>query len=150
MATRYAAQRTIHATPETIWSLLTDASGYPAWNPTVISVEGSIAQDQRIALTSTVNPKRKFRLKVSEFEAPRRMVWSSGMPLGLFKGARTYTLTPQGDGATEFSMEEVFSGPMEPMISKSIPDMSESFEQFAEGLKTAAEADASGGSVSAP
>ena len=61
------------------------------------------------------------------------------MPLGLFKGVRTYTLTPQGDGTTEFSMEEVFSGLLEPLISKSIPDMSESFEQFADGLKRAAE-----------
>ena len=36
-------------------------------------------------------------------------------------------------------MEEVFSGLLEPLISKSIPDMSESFAQFADGLKEAAE-----------
>lgn len=41
---------------------------------------------------------------------------------------------------TEFSMEEVFSGLLEPLISKSIPDMTDSFEQFADGLKRAAEA----------
>jgi len=42
-------------------------------------------------------------------------------------------------GRIWFSMEEVFSGPFEPMISKSIPDMTLSFEQFADGLKQAAE-----------
>jgi hypothetical protein len=36
-------------------------------------------------------------------------------------------------------MEEVFSGLLEPMITKSIPDMTESFELFADGLKQAAE-----------
>jgi len=67
------------------------------------------------------------------------MVWSDGMPLGLFKGARTFSLTPQDDGTTEFFMEEVYTGLMAPMITKSIPDMTDSFEQFADGLKAAAE-----------
>jgi hypothetical protein len=35
-------------------------------------------------------------------------------------------------------MEEVFSGLLEPIISRSIPDMTESFEQFADGLRRAA------------
>jgi hypothetical protein len=29
------------------------------------------------------------------------MIWSGGMPLGLFKGERSFTLAPRGDGATE-------------------------------------------------
>jgi hypothetical protein len=88
---------------------------------------------------SVVNPKRAFKLKVTEFSPPRSMVWADGMPLGLFKGVRTYRLQPQEDGTTLFSMEEVFSGLLEPMISRSIPDMTESFDQFADGLKRAAE-----------
>jgi hypothetical protein len=67
------------------------------------------------------------------------MVWADGMPLGLFKGVRTFTLTPQVDGPTGFSMKEVFSGLLGPMISKSIPDMTDSFEQFADALKRTAE-----------
>jgi hypothetical protein len=67
------------------------------------------------------------------------MVWSDAMPLGLFKGVRTYQLIEQG-GATEFSMTEVFSGPLSGLITKAIPDMTESFGQFADGLKAAAEA----------
>lgn len=138
--TSYSVQRTIEAEPDAIWSLLTDAASYSGWNPSVIGIEGTIGPGERIALRSTVNPKRAFKLTVTEFSPPRSMVWADGMPLGLFKGVRTYTLTPREDGATEFSMEEIFSGLLEPLISKSIPDMSESFEQFADGLKTAAEA----------
>jgi hypothetical protein len=66
------------------------------------------------------------------------MVWWDGMPLGLFKGVRTFQITPK-DGGIEFSMEEVYSGLMAPMITKSIPDMTESFELFADGLKNEAE-----------
>ena len=135
--TAYSVKRTIQAKPDAIWALLTDAGSYSSWNPGVISIEGTIGLGEEIRLTSTVNPKRAFKLHVNEFSAPRSMVWADGMPLGLFK-VRTYTLTPVGD-ATEFSMEEVFSGLLEPLISKSIPDMSESFAQFADGLKEAAE-----------
>ena len=135
----YAVKRLIAADPQTIWDLLADASNYPTWNPAVLGIEGTIAPGERIKLTSTVNPKRAFKLTVTEFGPPHRMVWSDGMPLGLFKGVRTYRLTPQANGSTEFSMEEVFSGLLEPIISKSIPDMTESFEQFADGLTQAAE-----------
>jgi hypothetical protein len=71
-------------------------------------------------------------------EAPLRMVWSDGMPLGLFRGVRTYQLRPFSAGTT-FSMTEEFTGPLSNLIARSIPDLTESFNQFADGLKAAAE-----------
>lgn len=136
--TTYTVTRTIGADPDTVWRLLTDAAGYTSWNPTIVSLEGSIAQGERIRLVSTVNPKRAFKLNVTEMNPPMRMVWADGMPLGLFKGVRTFTLSPTS-GGTEFTMEEVYSGLLEPLISRSIPDMTDSFEAFADGLKQAAE-----------
>ena len=139
MSLSYKVQRTIQAAPERIWELLTDSAGYASWNPTVVSLEGRIAVGETIKLVSTVNPKRTFSLKVTELEGPRRMVWSDGMPLGLFKGVRTYSLNPT-DAGSEFEMEEVYSGPLAPLITKAIPDLTDSFVQFADGLKTASEA----------
>jgi hypothetical protein len=104
-----------------------------------VSLDGEIAEGNRIRLVSKVNPKRAFKLTVSELQEPAHMVWSDGMPLGLFRGVRTFTLTPVGDGSTTFEMTEVFSGLLEPLISKSIPDMTDSFEEFGESLKRAAE-----------
>ena len=77
-------------------------------------------------------------MKVVEFVPGEKMVWSSGMPLGIFKGART-TLTPQPDGMVEFSMREEFTGLMAPLITKSIPDLQPAFDEFAMNLKQAAE-----------
>ena len=138
--TSYSATRTIKATPERVWGLLTDAAAYPDWNSTIISLEGDIALGENIKLVSTVNPKRAFKLSVTELDQPRKMVWADGMPFGLFRGVRTYTLTAVSDQQTEFTMEEVFSGLLEPLISKGIPDMTESFAEFADCLKNAAEA----------
>jgi hypothetical protein len=137
--TTYSVKKTIAASADRLWALLTDAVGYPSWNPTIISLEGEIAVGKKIKLVSTVNPKRAFKLNVEEMRPPTRMVWADGMPLGLFKGVRTYTLSPKSDGQTDFEMVEIFSGLLEPMISKSIPDMTESFEEFAQSLKIAAE-----------
>ena len=75
---------------------------------------------------------------VAELVAPERMVWTGGMPLGLFKGVRTFTLTPEGS-ATRFEMREEYTGPLLPMIWRSMPDLGRSFEQFARGLKAKAE-----------
>jgi hypothetical protein len=67
------------------------------------------------------------------------MVFTGGMPLGLFKGVRTYTLEPGGAGGTAFKMREEYTGPLLGMIWKSIPDLGPSFQQFANGLKARAE-----------
>jgi hypothetical protein len=68
------------------------------------------------------------------------MVWSGGMPLGLFRGVRTYSLTPGADGTTRFHVREEYTGPMLPLIWRSMPDLQPSFDEFAAGLKRRAEA----------
>jgi hypothetical protein len=135
----YSATATIDASPTAIWEILTDATGYPSWNPSVDRVEGTIAPGETITVRVKVNPGRAFPVKVTEFKPAEKMVWSGGMPLGLFKGVRTYTLTPEGPGATRFNMREEYTGPLLPMIWRSIPDLGPSFEQFATGLKQRAE-----------
>jgi hypothetical protein len=139
MTKRYSVTRSIQATPEVVWGLLTDTGTYADWNPTIVSIEGPISLDETVSLVSTVNPKRTFKVNVDVMEPPRRLVWSDGMPLGLFKGERTFVLEPSG-GGTQFTMTEEYTGLMSGMIFKSIPDLTESFNQFADGLKSAAEA----------
>lgn len=128
----------ILAAQEAIWKILTDAPAYTSWNTTVDKVEGSIAPGEKVIVHAKLSPGRAFPLTVSNFEAPRTMSWTGGMPLGLFKGERTYLLTPR-DGGVEFSMTEEFTGLMAPLITKSIPDMQPAFEEFAACLKRRAE-----------
>lgn len=136
----FASSITIQAAPETIWAILTDAPAYPEWNPTVDKVEGTIERGQKIKVFAKISPDRAFPVKVSEFKPSEKMVWSGGMPLGLFKGERTFTLTPGADGSVEFAMREVFSGLMSPLIERSIPDLQPEFDRFADALKRKAEA----------
>ena len=139
MPKSYEVTRSINASPEVIWRLLTDVSQYARWNPAVVKLEGTIAVGEKLKLVSSVNAKRTFTPKVAALEPPRRMVWADGMPGGLFKGERTYTLTPESGGGTSFHMREAFTGPLSGLIAKSIPDLTDSFAAFADGLKREAE-----------
>jgi hypothetical protein len=118
--------------------VLTDGAAWTEWDAGS-RVEGRIARGEKIKVTSDMNPGRGFVVRVAEMDAPRRMVWTGGMPLGVFKGVRTYTLEPAGAGRTAFRMREEFTGPLLPLIWRSMPDLGPSFRQFANGLKQQAE-----------
>jgi len=134
----FETETTISATPEVVWELLTDAPGYTSWNTTVDRVEGRIEPGEKIKVHVKINPGKAFPVRVAEFVPPERMVWSGGMPLGLFRGVRTFTLTSTADGA-RFSMREVYSGLLAPLIGRSIPDLQPAFDEFAAALKQRAE-----------
>jgi uncharacterized protein YndB with AHSA1/START domain len=130
----YEASSLIQATPEQVWSVLTDAAAWPSWDSGVTNVDGRVALGEKLTVAVEANPGRSFPVKVVELSAPERMVFLGGMPLGLFAGKRTYTLLPEGNG-TRFAMLEEYSGPLAGMIFKSIPDLGPSFQRFADGLK---------------
>jgi hypothetical protein len=134
----YEASTTIAANPDAIWAILTDAPAYTEWDSGVRNVEGTIAPGEKIKVVSEANPGRSFPVKVTQFEPGRAMTWSGGMPLGLFKGVRTFALAPE-NGATRFTMREEYSGPLLPLIWRSMPDLQPSFDTFVTGLKARAE-----------
>jgi hypothetical protein len=136
----YEATATINAPPERIWAILTDGAAYADWDSGVDRVEGRIAPGETITVYSKASPGRAFPVKVTDVVPNQQMTWSGGMPLGLFRGVRTFRLTPAGDGATRFHVREEYTGPLLPMIWRSMPDLGPSFTQFATGLKARAEA----------
>ena len=123
----------INADPSIIWALLTNASDYPRWNSTIISIDGKIAPVEKISLKSTLDPKRTFKLKIKEMEAGKKLVWGDAM------GKRTYLLTKNQNGSVTFSMDEKIGGPMFPLFAKMIPSFDASFDRFAADLKKEAE-----------
>jgi hypothetical protein len=135
----FSASTNIKAMPDTIWKILTDAPNYPTWDPGVLRIEGTIAKGQSVTAYTKVNPNRAFPAKVTEFVPGQKMIWVGGMPLGLFKGVRTFTLTPKGDGSVDFTLREDYGGPLLPLFAGSIPDLGKTFEDFVAGLKARAE-----------
>jgi hypothetical protein len=129
----------INAAPDDVWAVLADVGSYPDWDSGVEKVEGRLEQGEKLKVFSEIDPGRGYPVKVTELAPGRGMTWRGGMPLGLFTGVRTYRLASEGNGATRFTMREEFSGPLLPLIGRSLPDFQPSFDQFARGLKARVE-----------
>jgi len=127
----------VRARATILWSLLTDAQGFPRWNSTVSSIEGQIRDGERLRLRAP-GTDRTFTPTVSDVVPNERMTWTGGFA-PLFKGVRTFALQQRDDGSTDFAMEERFSGLMLPLAKGSMPDFGPIFERYANDLKREAE-----------
>lgn len=135
---QYKASAVIEASPERVWEVLMDGGAYPQWDPYCERIEGTIAPGEKIKAFTTLAPGRAFPVKVQNVKPARGMTWEGGMPLGLFKGVRSFSLEPQGEH-TRFEVAETFTGPLLVLFKKTLPDMNEPFAAFVKGLKARAE-----------
>jgi hypothetical protein len=126
----------IRTTPDVVWTLLTDAKGFPRWNSTVTAIEGRIREGERLRIHAP-GTKRTFTPTVSDVETFRRMTWSNGFA-PVFKGVRTFALDGF-DGSTRFAMREHFSGVMFALTRRMLPDFRPIFEAYANDLRREAE-----------
>jgi hypothetical protein len=83
---------TIIDAPERVWDVLADTGAWADWDSGVVGVEGEPGEGRRIKITSELNPKRSYPVKVVAFDRPRRMAW------------------PEGEGRTRFDVREEFTG----------------------------------------
>jgi len=127
----------IQAKAGVIWSLLTDAEGFPRWNSTVSHIDGQIREGERINI-HVPGTKRTFKPTVSDVVENEYMMWSDGVAL-IFKGSRAFQLKPCDNGSTDFIMEERFQGLVFAMVKRLLPDFRLIFERYANDLKLEAE-----------
>ena len=127
----------IQAPPTTVWTLLTNAKDFPRWNSTVTSIDGEIRDGARIRI-HVPGTSRTFTPRISIIAPNACMTWTGGMA-PMFKGVRTFELTPGPDGTTMFAMQERFAGLMLPLVGRALPDFGPIFERYASDLKREAE-----------
>jgi hypothetical protein len=133
----FSATVRIRSTAERVWLTLMDVRRWPELDSSIEHVDGSLQPGGTVTVHARVG--RAFPLKVVEFTPNQRMVLSGGMPLGLFKGERSYTVTADAGGMVTFAMREEYTGLLAPLITKSIPDLQPSFDEFAANLKKRSE-----------
>lgn len=120
------------------WGVLCDGPAYTEWDSGT-HVEGAIGSGARLKVVNEAAPGRAFAVRVTAFAPPATMTWSGGMPLGLFRGVRTFRVTAVATGATVHVREE-YTGPLLGMVWRAMPDLQPSFDRFTRGLKARAEA----------
>ena len=133
----FEATTVINASKEAVWNVLTDVQHFVDWEPNIKQVEGHAALGEKITVHTKLS-EQAFPVTVAEFVPYDKMVWASGLPLGLFKGQRTFTLTEVADGVRVHTREE-FTGLLLPLFRGQIGDLQPSFDTFAKSLKARVE-----------
>ena len=136
---RFETSARIETLPEEAWATLIQTARWPEWGAGIERVDGALGPDERLTL-HVAGQSRPFELAVRQWHPTEHIELVGGLPIGLFTGTRTYRLEADGDG-TRFRMTERFTGLLAPLITRGIPDLQPSFDAFAAGLKSAAEAD---------
>lgn len=131
------AEALIRARSSTVWDVITDEGNLTVWNSGITEIHGEIRNGSTIRIRTTSGGKRTFRLRVEQ-RPGELMTWKGGIPLGLFTGLRTFTLTPRGT-MTHFGLREEFTGPLVSVLRKRMPDMQSEFTAYVNAVKARAE-----------
>ena len=141
-----------------VWSVLTDFSRYPSWNPTIRGVEGEFERGstiriaERVAIPAKPGPQRAkpatVRQTVGTLEhirEPRQLTWASHSRLGLLGVQRRFSIESLPDGNVRFHQVERIRGLLAPFVWRKLArEHGEAFERMNRALKARAERAASG------
>lgn len=91
-------EQTLAASPEAIWTAITDVEAFPSWRKDVKNAHRLPDRDGRPVWVEEGRSGR-MTLAVERMEAPRLLVVSIADPDLPFGGTWTYEITPVADGA---------------------------------------------------
>lgn len=113
----------IDATPEAVWSVLTDTASYPDWNPFVRELTGDLRLGERLrAMIGAPGAKpMTFKPTVVRFEPGRALEWLGVLgATWIFSGRHRYEVTEAPEGAARLEQSETFGGLLLPLLWRSL------------------------------
>lgn len=131
------AETLINARNSTVWEIITDAGNYTVWESGITSIQGEPRNGGTIRIRTRTRGNRTFRLRVQQIPG-EVMTWTGGLPLGLFRGVRPFTLSPQR-GMTQLRVKEEFSGPLLGLMDKTMADTEQALTDYVNAVKERAE-----------
>ena len=101
---------TIPAEPEIIWSVLTDASGYKAWNPVLVPIEGDLREGEKLKyqMTQPDGKQSEVMARVKKMVELKELNQSGGIP-GILTFDHKWLLDPVDEG-TRVAQHEEYRG----------------------------------------
>jgi hypothetical protein len=101
---------TIPADQEIIWSVLTDASGYKAWNPVLVLIEGVLREGEKLKyqMTQPDGKQSEIIARVKKMVELKELNQSGGIP-GILTFDHKWLLKP-ADEDTRVTQHEEYRG----------------------------------------
>lgn len=105
--------------PEKVWEVLTGFVDYPAWNPYLRKIEGSLGEGQTLQVT--LQPERgaarMFERRVVSVIPGEELAWESKiLSPWFFRGHHIFRVRAVDDNTTHFENIEHFSGLLVPLV----------------------------------
>lgn len=123
MAKNIKTEILINATPEKIWSILTNFGNYPNWNPFIKSINGEIKVGKKIRAEIEVSQSKgmTFSPKILTFVTNKELSWLGHLLFaGVFDGEHKFELIDNANGTTTFIQSEKFTGILVPLFKKQL------------------------------
>lgn len=120
----------IEAPAHKVWAVLTDFPSYADWNPVITSIEGVLAEGERlnVAVAASGGGSNRFRAAVLRVSPARQMRLLSRLgPGGLFDGEHYFVLEPRDEGTTRLTQGERFTGVLLPLMNRVVADTEQDF-----------------------
>ncbi|NQV07825.1 SRPBCC domain-containing protein [bacterium] len=132
----------IAASPETVWSILTDLERFSEWNPFVVESSGTVAVGEKLVnrLQPPGGKAMTFKPKVTAVEPGKVFEWLGrlGLP-GLFDGRHRFEIE-RTDTGSRFIHSESFKGILVRVFKRSLDASTvEGFNLMNAALKERAE-----------
>lgn len=129
----------VDGSTEQVWSVLTDVAEYPAWNPAIVALDGSLEPGETVEVHLVAGGSELvFRPVVQVVEPGRELRWLGRLP-GVFEGTHSFVLEPVGDRRTRLLHGERFSGIAAPFFP--LGDTRRAFEAMNDALAQRVAAD---------
>jgi hypothetical protein len=128
----------IDASPERIWSVLTDFASHGEWNPFIRSIEGEPVVGSRLQVRIAPPGGRAMTFKptVTVVDPSLELRWLGRLLLpGLFDGEHRFRLEPLDGDRTRFVQSERFSGILVAFSGKGLAKTERGFDAMNEALK---------------
>jgi hypothetical protein len=132
----------IQASPQTVWTVLTDFPAYPDWNPIEIKMEGEPIAGTVLHHTSKLPGGKPMRFSPTIVAAaPGRILAWEGRVLapGLFDVHHRFELSPTSGHGTILRQSERFRGVLIPFLTKTLRQTQVAFDIANQALKARAE-----------
>jgi hypothetical protein len=132
----YHTEIVVSASPEAVWTVLIDFSGYPEWNPLVGWLRGDFCRNGTIEMF--IKPlNRSFHATIKQLQDDRAFSWVGVQGAKWFlSGEHYYRLERIDNNSTKLFHGEIFRGLGSFFISNSLlKKMEKAFHQHNQALK---------------
>ena len=139
MRKELASSIDINASPEEVWSVLTDFAKFPDWNPFMRWAKGELRAGAKLEVRIQPTGARgsTFKPTILVVNPPRELRWIGHLWIsGFFDGEHILTIEPIGNNNARFEQKEIFNGLFVRLLAKSLDrDTLRGFNEMNKALK---------------